>query len=229
VHPEKYADLEAIAASKGKSVTDFIGSGAKQLSTLPEAKDKLGEFSLKDIVSELEKPGRDPRDVFVPVQFREDLTELKDVQPGMMCPGVVTNVTNFGAFVDIGVHQDGLVHISQLGNKFVSDPSQVVSPGDKVTVKVLEVNLEKSQMALTMRFDEKPKSDHRPRSAAPEPKKLVVSYEGEQQRRPSTTGKTFQPASASPQKRTPPPAKRQEQAFNNPFAGLASLKDALKK
>ncbi len=240
VHPEKYADLEAIAKARGKSVADFIGKGAKELLSVPEAKERLGEFTLKDIVTELEKPGRDPRDVFVPVQFREDLSELKNVQPGMICPGVVTNVTNFGAFVDIGVHQDGLVHISQLGNRFVSDPSQVVSPGDKVTVKVLEVNLEKSQMALTMRLEEKPK--HEPRSKAPvEPKKLVVSYEGDRripESRPAprpeirpSGGKTFSPPSSGggrpipPKERTSKPA----QVFNNPFAGLASLKDSLKK
>ncbi len=231
VHPEKYADLEAIASAQGKSVSDFIGTGAKQLSGLKDAAAKIGEFSLKDVVAELEKPGRDPRDVFVPIQFRDDLSELKDVQAGMICPGVVTNVTNFGAFVDIGVHQDGLVHISQLGNKFVTDPSQVVSPGDKVTVKVLEVILEKSQMALTMRFDEKPRSAPSKATHASEPKKLVVRYEGEgagQKRQPAPAStRTFQaPRSDAPRIA---PMKKQEKAFNNPFAGLASLKDSLKK
>jgi uncharacterized protein len=236
VHPERYADLEAIAKSQGKSVSDFIGSGAKQLLSLSEAKERLGEFTLKDIVTELEKPGRDPRAVFVPIQFREDLSELKEVQPGMVCPGVVTNVTNFGAFVDIGVHQDGLVHISQLGNKFVTDPSQVVSPGDKVTVRVLEVNLEKSQMALTMKVDEKPKSEPRPRGGAVEPKKLVVSYEGDRRPEPRNerpTGRTFTPpastAGSSSGFSSAMKPKKPAQAFNNPFAGLASLKDALKK
>lgn len=255
VHPEKYADLEAIAKSQGKAITDFIGSGAKQLLKLPEAKEKLGEFTLKDIVTELEKPGRDPRDTFVPVQFREDLSELKDVQPGMICPGVVTNVTNFGAFVDIGVHQDGLVHISQLGNKFVTDPNQVVSPGDRVTVKVLEVNLEKTQMALTMRFDDKTKGNGgaRPQAQAPVAKNLVVSYEGDH-KRPEPTQKTFSPRPASrpaerysEQRHHPRPNSGQQdsrprpgtnanrapikpqEAFNNAFAGLAGLKGALKK
>lgn len=235
VHPEKYADLEALAKSQGKSVQDLIGSGAKQLLKLPEAKEKLGEFTVKDIVSELEKPGRDPRDVFVPVQFREDLSELKDVQPGMICPGVVTNVTNFGAFVDIGVHQDGLVHISQLTNKFVTDPNQVVSPGDKVTVKVLEVNLEKSQMALTMRFDEKP--SQRAPAKPVEAKKLVVSY-GDQPQQPSRPrGPTIQerrpdqprPAAREPRHDRPKAPVKPKEAFNNPFAGLAALKDSLKK
>ena len=251
VHPEKYADLEAIAKSQNKTIQDFIGQGARQLLKMAEAKEKLGEFTLKDIAADLERPGRDPRDTFVPVQFREDLTELKDVQPGMICPGVVTNVTNFGAFVDIGVHQDGLVHISQLTNKFVTDPAQVVSPGDKVTVKVLEVNLEKTQMALTMRFDEKPTRAPQPPAEA---KKLHVSYSGDQaaaiaqskraptptpisERRPSVQARpTPSPAGSSRPMPTPNSGKGKPaagpkpiQAFNNPFAGLASLKDALKK
>jgi uncharacterized protein len=241
IHPEKYSDLEAIAKSQGKSVQDFIGAGAKQLLKIPEAKDRLGEFTLKDIVAELEKPGRDPRDTFIPVQFREDLSELKDVQPGMICPGVVTNVTNFGAFVDIGVHQDGLVHISQLGNKFVSDPNQVVSPGDRVTVKVLEVNLEKTQMALTMRFDEKPKAESRSAKAKSPvaPKTLVVSYSDEQKTfnprpkdapRPKVEREPVRGGSSRPSI-TPVnrEANKPAQAFNNAFAGLASLKDSLKK
>jgi uncharacterized protein len=233
VHPERYADLETMAKSQGKGVADFVGAGAKQLLKLPEAKSKLGEFTLKDIVSELEKPGRDPRDVFVPVQFRDDLSELKDVKPGMICTGVVTNVTNFGAFVDIGVHQDGLVHISQLGQKFVTDPSQVVSPGDKVTVRVLEVNLEKSQMSLTMRMDEKPARA----AASQEAKPLTVSYAGDKRPVPSG-GKTFTPK--SPDQRPRPrsessggsrgfSSEKPGQAFNNAFAGLASLKSSLKK
>jgi len=243
VHPEKYPELESLAKNHGKSIQDFIGAGAKQLLKIPEAKEKLGEFTLKDIVAELEKPGRDPRDVFVPVTFRDDLNELKDVQAGMICPGVVTNVTNFGAFVDIGVHQDGLVHISQLGNKFVSDPAQVVSPGDKVTVKVLEVNLEKSQMALTMRFDDK-KQVSRTRAPSPpvEPKKLVVSYEGDVQKQaPQKKIEPTRPAIGqatakfTPKERSEPrpsshkPAIKPQQAFNNAFAGLAALKDSLKK
>jgi uncharacterized protein len=230
VHPEKYADLEAIAKSMNKSITDLIGSsGARELLKNNDAKAKLGEFTLKDIVTELEKPGRDPRDVFVPVQFRTDINELKEVTPGMICPGVVTNVTNFGAFVDIGVHQDGLVHISQLTNKFVTDPNQVVSPGDKVTVKVLEVNLEKSQMALTMRFDEKP-------TQKVEPKSLSVSYAGEIAKKiqprpegrptPAQHRPSPRPQQDRPQARQNKPA---PQAFNNAFAGLAALKDSLKK
>jgi uncharacterized protein len=247
VHPEKYPELESLAKAHGKSISDLIGAGAKQLLKLPEAKEKLGEFTLKDIVNELEKPGRDPRDTFIPVTFRDDLNGLKDVQAGMICPGVVTNVTNFGAFVDIGVHQDGLVHISQLGNKFVTDPAQVVAPGDKVTVKVLEVNLEKSQMALTMRFDDKQATQSRTRapSTPQAAKTLVVSYEGDQKKLPPMTarapGPKFTPRdpnAAPPREHRPRPEYRApeqrqpmkpQQAFNNAFAGLAALKDTLKK
>jgi uncharacterized protein len=246
VHPEKYSDLEAIAKSMNKSIKEMIGSsGVKELLKNPEAKAKLGEFTLKDIVTELEKPGRDPRDVFVPIQFRDDISELKDVTPGMICPGVVTNVTNFGAFVDIGVHQDGLVHISQLTNKFVTDPSQVVSPGDKVTVKVLEVNLEKTQMALTMRFDEKPTQKSGPQQAKKpmEPKSLSVSYAGDIARQIQAKPRPQPSANAHQIQATRPQARPQHQdrghsqpkkptptpAFNNAFAGLAALKDQLKK
>ena len=116
-----------------------------------ELRDEVGAFTYDDIVGELEKPGRDPRDAFVPFSFREDVHTLADLKPGMACPGIVTNVTNFGAFVDVGVHQDGLVHISQLGDRFVKDPRAVVKPGDRVQVRVLKVDLDKKQISLSMR------------------------------------------------------------------------------
>jgi uncharacterized protein len=111
----------------------------------------VGLFTFYHFIKELARPGRDPRESFVVWSFRDDIHELKDLTPGMVCPGIVTNVTNFGAFVDIGVHQDGLVHVSQLADRFVKDPRDVVSPGDRVTVRVLEVNLAKNQIALTMK------------------------------------------------------------------------------
>ena len=97
-----------------------------------ELEDELGPFTWEDVVGELEKPGRDPRGAFVPFSFREDVQKLEDLKPGMSLPGIVTNVTSFGAFVDIGVHQDGLVHVSQLGKAFVKEPREVVRPGDRV-------------------------------------------------------------------------------------------------
>lgn len=222
VHPERYADLESLAKKLGKKIEDWIGAGVRELSKSPEAKEKLGEYTLKDVIKELEKPGRDPRDPYVMTTFRDDLNELKDVQEGMICPGIVTNVTNFGAFVDIGVHQDGLVHISQLGHKFVTDPQTVVSPGDSVQVKVLSVDLDKKQLSLTMKLSEKPEFKQ---------KKLVVSYEGQTKPAHQIHQRVHQVAtkpqpSGKPSKVQP---KKQEQAFNNPFASLAALKDTLKK
>ena len=130
----------------------------------------IGEFTFDDIVRELEKPGRDPRDMFKVFKYREDIHELKDLKPDMICAGLVTNVTNFGAFVDIGVHQDGLVHISELSHQFVEDPRKVVSPGDQIQVKVLAVDLAKSQISLTMKLEEKPKMEARPQ-AQPQPRR----------------------------------------------------------
>jgi uncharacterized protein len=109
---------------------------------------------VRDILKELEKPGRDPRPEFKTASFREGVEDLKDLEPGMILEGVVTNVTNFGAFVDIGVHQDGLVHISALADKFVKDPREVVKAGDVVKVKVLEVDVKRRRVALTMRLSD---------------------------------------------------------------------------
>ncbi len=114
-------------------------------------KEELGALTWEDVITELEKPGRDPRAAFVPFSFREDVQKLEDLKPGMACPGIVSNVTNFGAFVDIGVHHDGLVHVSQLGARFVKDPKAALKPGDHVEVRVLKVDLEKKQISLTMR------------------------------------------------------------------------------
>jgi uncharacterized protein len=151
VHPERYKDLESFAARNHKTLTDLVGTGVAALKSDSNLKQTLGDFTFNDIIQELEKPGRDPRSEFEYVQYREDIHEISDLKPGMVCTGVVTNVTNFGAFVDIGVHQDGLVHISQLSDSFVKDPRTVVNPGDKVQVRVLEVNVEKRQIALTMK------------------------------------------------------------------------------
>jgi len=111
----------------------------------------LGEPTLRDILAELEKPGRDPRGDFSPPAFREDLRALEDVREGMVLEGVVTNVTAFGAFVDVGVHQDGLVHVSQLAARYVRDPAQVVRVGDRLTVKVLSVDTERRRLGLSVR------------------------------------------------------------------------------
>ncbi len=151
IHPERYPMLEKVAARLGKNVADLVGPGAALVKKDAQFRAEVGQFTFDDIVKELERPGRDPRESFVLWSFRDDIHELKDLTPGMSCPGIVTNVTNFGAFVDIGVHQDGLVHVSQLSDKFVKDPRDAVSPGDRVTVRVVEVNLAKNQIALTMK------------------------------------------------------------------------------
>jgi len=140
--------------------------------------DVFGLPTVTDILSELEKPGRDPRPEFKAAEFKEGVETLNDLKPGMLLEGSVTNVTNFGAFVDVGVHQDGLVHVSALADKFVEDPHDVVKPGDIVKVKVMEVDLPRKRISLTMRLDERhqdqPKSADapagRPRGRGGKPK-----------------------------------------------------------
>lgn len=157
IHPERYAAVRDMASDIGVSINELVGEGAKKVAS---ARSKwasiIGEYTFDDIVKELEKPGRDPRDPFKVFQFREDIFEVKDLKEGMICPGIVTNVTNFGAFVDIGVHQDGLVHISELAHKFVEDPRKVVNPGDQVTVKVMKVDMGRNQISLTMKLEAAP-------------------------------------------------------------------------
>lgn len=157
IHPERYTAVRDMATELGVGVGQLVGDGAKKLVELRTKWSQLvGEFTFDDIVRELEKPGRDPRDPFKVFSFRDDISEVKDLKEGMICPGIVTNVTNFGAFVDIGVHQDGLVHISVLSHKFVDDPRKVVNPGDQVTVKVLGVDLDKNQISLSMLLSDAP-------------------------------------------------------------------------
>ncbi len=167
VHPERYETLQKWATELAKPLESLTGEGAFALRQEKRFAEEIGPFTFEDICKELEKPGRDPRESFVPMVFRDDIHELKDLKVGMDCPGVVTNVTNFGAFVDIGVHQDGLVHLSQLADQFVKDPREFVKPGDRVQVKVLEVDLKKNQVALTMRTQ--PQRAPSPRPEQPRP------------------------------------------------------------
>ena len=158
VHPEAYGVVEAIAEKNGRKVEDLIGDSAFLRSLNPEdyVTDRFGLPTIKDIISELEKPGRDPRPEFRFAAFEEGVETLNDLKPGMVLEGSVTNVTNFGAFVDIGVHQDGLVHISALSNTFVKDPREVVKTGDIVKVKVMEVDIPRKRIGLSMRMDDQP-------------------------------------------------------------------------
>ncbi|OHC68341.1 MAG: RNA-binding transcriptional accessory protein [Rhodocyclales bacterium GWA2_65_20] len=154
VHPESYPLVERILADIRKGIREVIGNSQLLRALKPEkyTDEKFGLPTVQDILRELEKPGRDPRPEFKAAAFREGVEDLKDLEPGMLLEGVVTNVTNFGAFVDIGVHQDGLVHVSALANKFVKDPHSVVKAGDVVKVKVLEVDIPRKRIALTMRL-----------------------------------------------------------------------------
>ncbi|HEY6044057.1 MAG TPA: S1 RNA-binding domain-containing protein, partial [Nitrosospira sp.] len=154
VHPESYPVVERILADIKQDIKTVI-SNDKLLKSLDPSKyadEKFGLPTVTDILSELEKPGRDPRPEFTAAAFKEGVNEIADLRPGMMMEGVVTNVTAFGAFVDIGVHQDGLVHISALADRFVKDPHTVVKAGQVVKVKVLEVDEKRKRIALTMRL-----------------------------------------------------------------------------
>ncbi|WP_097119465.1 Tex family protein [Pantoea sp. GL120224-02] len=158
VHPEAYPLVERILAATEQALSELMGNpgGLRDLNARDFTDERFGLPTVTDIMKELEKPGRDPRPEFKTAQFAEGVETLNDLLPGMILEGAVTNVTNFGAFVDIGVHQDGLVHISSLSDKFVEDPHQVVKAGDIVKVKVMEVDMQRKRIALTMRLDEQP-------------------------------------------------------------------------
>ena len=156
VHPEAYPVVRRIVERTGREVRDLMGdvSTLDRLDPAAFTDERFGLPTVKDILAELKKPGRDPRPEFKAAAFKEGVEDLKDLEPGMVLEGTVTNVTNFGAFVDVGVHQDGLVHISVLADRFVKDPHEVVKSGDLVRVKVLEVDLPRKRIALSMRLSE---------------------------------------------------------------------------
>jgi uncharacterized protein len=156
VHPEAYPVVEKIVARSGRAVGALLGDSAflKTLRATEYVDERFGLPTVIDILSELDKPGRDPRPEFKTASFQEGVESLKDLLPGMVLEGAITNVTNFGAFVDIGVHQDGLVHISALSKSYVADPHKVVKAGDVVKVKVVEVDIARKRIALTMRLDD---------------------------------------------------------------------------
>ena len=155
VHPETYPVVEKMLKTTGKPIGEVMGKSDVLRSLKPElfADDKFGVITVKDILGELEKPGRDPRPDFKVARFNDGVEDLKDLKEGMVLEGTVSNVAQFGAFVDLGVHQDGLVHVSQLSNKFVTDAREVVKTGDIVKVKVLEVDLSRQRISLTMKLD----------------------------------------------------------------------------
>jgi uncharacterized protein len=153
VHPESYVIVDKISADLAIPLAQ-IAQAADRLQRLNIRQyitELAGELTLQDILKELEKPGRDPREQFTYARFQEGINAITDLKPGMVLEGTVTNVTNFGAFVDVGVHQDGLVHISQLANRFVSDPNEIVKVGQVVKVRVMEVNPKLKRIGLSMR------------------------------------------------------------------------------
>jgi uncharacterized protein len=150
VHPESYRVVEEIARLAGSPVESIIQQ-PQLLEKVDKTQVHAGAFTLGDILEELKKPGRDPRDKFVAPSFSESVHDISDLEPGMVLEGVVTNVTRFGAFVDIGVHQDGLVHISELSNKFIKDPSEAVKAGQIVKVKVLSADARTKRVSLSVK------------------------------------------------------------------------------
>ena len=171
VHPEAYPVVKAISEKNNKDIKALIGDSSflKGLHAVDYTDDNFGVPTITDIIKELDKPGRDPRPEFKTATFAEGVNSVSDLEPGMILEGVVSNVANFGAFVDIGVHQDGLVHISALTDRFVSDPREVVKAGDIVKVKVMEVDVLRKRIGLSMRMNDEPGQDNRSQrsSAAP--------------------------------------------------------------
>ncbi|WP_225409973.1 Tex family protein [Stigmatella hybrida] len=214
VHPERYPVVERMAKDLGVEVGALVGNGAlvKKIDPKRYLGADLGELTLQDILAELEKPSRDPRGDFTALALRDDLKTLEDVKEGMVLQGVVTNVTAFGAFVDVGVHQDGLVHVSQLSTRFVKDPSEVVKVGDRLTVRVLSVDLARKRLALSVR-------------AAQEGGAAASSAPQAASRPPASPGRAPAGGREAPPRRPsgdrPAPAeKKGPEPFNNPFRNL---------
>jgi uncharacterized protein len=200
VHPESYDVVSRMAKDLGVDVKGLVGSKdlAKKIDVGKYVDERRGLPTLKDIVDELGQPGRDPRAEFEAVGFDPDITAFEHVKEGMVLAGVITNVTQFGAFVDIGVHQDGLVHVSELAHRFVKDPAEVAKVGDRVKVRVIKVDAERRRIGLSIKQASAPPQQQAPQSPRPQPP---------QQQRPPQKG-------GAPQK----PAPKKPEPFNNPFA-----------
>jgi uncharacterized protein len=153
VHPESYDVVERMATDLKVPVATLVGKPelVRQIDIRKYVDERRGEPTLRDIVNELEKPGRDPRQSFEETKFRDDVTEIAHLQEGMVLDGIVTNVTAFGAFIDVGVHQDGLAHVSELAHRFVKDPAEVVKVGDRVKVRVLTVDRDRKRIGLSVK------------------------------------------------------------------------------
>jgi uncharacterized protein len=223
VHPEHYPTLEALAGRHGKALTDLLGPGASLVREDAEVGERLGRRGREDAARELESCGRDPRGTFAPFSFREDVRELSDLRPGMVCPGRVSNVASFGAFVDIGVGHDGLVHVSQLGRRLSGDPRETIHPGERVQARVLKVDLEKRQVSLSLKSPP-------PSRRAPPRRSSTRGPDGPKKslgRSPGADGRSRDPRKRSPApggEHRPRAPRDRKPAFNNPFAVLAGLK-----
>jgi uncharacterized protein len=160
--------VKEITQQTGKKITEIMGNSEllKSLNPQDYTNAKFGIPTIRDILQELEKPGRDPRPEFKTATFKEGIEKITDLKPGMLLEGIISNVTNFGAFVDIGVHQDGLVHISALTNRFVKDPHEIVKAGQIVKVKVTEIDVPRKRIALTMRLDDEITATHNTREVS---------------------------------------------------------------
>jgi len=215
VHPERYLLVAGIAKDLQVAIQELVGNTqlAERIDAARYVSDDVGLPTLRDIIAELKKPGRDPRQTFEPTRFRDDVRCIQDLKEGMELEGIVTNVTNFGAFVDVGVHRDGLVHISELSDNYVKDPQEVVKVGDRIRVRVLEADVSRDRIALTAKS---------PGAAAR--KKPAQDAEGESEKRSSAPGAAGRKGPPRGRERTPPPqgGKPDPEAAlkHNPFASL---------
>jgi uncharacterized protein len=184
VHPESYPVVRRMVTASGGSLSSLIGNTAVLKSIKPRdfVDSTFGLPTVTDILAELEKPGRDPRPAFQTAAFAEGVEKVEDLRPGMVLEGVVTNVAAFGAFVDVGVHQDGLVHISAMSKSFVKDPRDVVKPGDIVRVKVLDVDVKRQRIGLSLRLDDEAGGDRT--ATKPRPERRPERGKGQRPQRP---------------------------------------------
>jgi uncharacterized protein len=221
VHPESYDVVEKMAKDLGVDVLGLVGHSEmlKKIEIAKYVDDRRGLPTLKDIVGELAKPGRDPRAEFEAVGFDPTVTEFDHVKEGMVLNGVVTNVTQFGAFVDVGVHQDGLVHVSELAHRFVKDPAEVAKVGDRVKVKVIKVDVERKRIGLSVKQATAPitKVDSKPQAGKTNAQLPAYAQQpkSQPQRAPGSPRPQPQPPKA------PPPGNK---PFNNPFAAAFGKK-----
>ena len=200
VHPEAYSVVKKIATDTDKDVRKLIGDSdtLKKLDPAAYTDETFGLPTIVDILAELDKPGRDPRPEFKTATFKDGVEKISDLKPDMMLEGVVSNVTHFGAFVDIGVHQDGLVHISMLADKFVKDPHEVVSTGDVVRVKVMEIDAQRKRIALSMKLQEDSRDYAKDGGAATPNKQKSANTKGTDTGKASRTGKSFSAKGKNP-------------------------------